>query len=165
MDWKNAVYQCGFAGSQRAYERAYDQLFTALDWLSDRLVDQRYLVGDTITITVTGDAQGGFDDHISGRLVFSNPSVVTPLPPCDSSGCVIFDQPVPGFPSTLFVFTQSVLAASVGTTFVFWEDLDFFGLTNAPGALITVVPEPATAALLGLALAGLAVAERRRRRG
>lgn len=45
----NGVYRCGFAGSQRAYEKAYDRLFTALDWLSDRLSDQRYLVGDTIT--------------------------------------------------------------------------------------------------------------------
>jgi glutathionyl-hydroquinone reductase len=45
----NGVYRCGFAGSQKAYERAYDRLFTALDWLSDRLADQRYLVGDTIT--------------------------------------------------------------------------------------------------------------------
>lgn len=45
----NGVYRCGFAGSQRAYERAYDRLFTALDWLSDRLSAQRYLVGDTIT--------------------------------------------------------------------------------------------------------------------
>ncbi|ADT97778.1 MULTISPECIES: glutathione S-transferase family protein [Mycolicibacterium] len=45
----NGVYRCGFAGSQRAYERAYDRLFTALDWLEDRLADQRYLVGDTIT--------------------------------------------------------------------------------------------------------------------
>ncbi|HEY9265705.1 MAG TPA: glutathione S-transferase C-terminal domain-containing protein [Mycobacterium sp.] len=45
----NGVYRCGFAGSQRAYEKAYDRLFTALDWLSDRLADRRYLVGDTIT--------------------------------------------------------------------------------------------------------------------
>ncbi len=45
----NGVYRCGFAGSQEAYEAAYDRLFTALDWLSDRLVNQRYLVGDTIT--------------------------------------------------------------------------------------------------------------------
>ncbi|GJF08426.1 glutathione S-transferase [Mycolicibacterium cyprinidarum] len=45
----NGVYRCGFAGSQHAYERAYDRLFTALDWLSERLADQRYLVGDTIT--------------------------------------------------------------------------------------------------------------------
>jgi putative glutathione S-transferase len=45
----NGVYRCGFAGSQEAYEKAYDRLFTALDWLSDRLATQRYLVGDTIT--------------------------------------------------------------------------------------------------------------------
>src|SRR5690349_10237564 len=48
-DVNNAVYQCGFAGSQEAYESAYDKLFAALDWLSDRLIDRRYLVGDTIT--------------------------------------------------------------------------------------------------------------------
>ncbi|WP_328322545.1 glutathione S-transferase C-terminal domain-containing protein [Kribbella sp. NBC_00382] len=45
----NGVYRCGFAGSQEAYEAAYDRLFVALDWLSERLQDQRYLVGDTIT--------------------------------------------------------------------------------------------------------------------
>ncbi|MGE2833630.1 glutathione S-transferase family protein [Mycobacterium sp. SMC-4] len=45
----NGVYRCGFAGAQRAYEKAYDRLFTALDWLSERLADRRYLVGDTIT--------------------------------------------------------------------------------------------------------------------
>ena len=43
------MYRCGFAGSQAAYERAYDRLFARLDWLSERLRNQRYLVGDTIT--------------------------------------------------------------------------------------------------------------------
>ncbi len=45
----NGVYRCGFAGSQQAYDAAYDRLFTALDWVSERLSAQRYLVGDTIT--------------------------------------------------------------------------------------------------------------------
>jgi putative glutathione S-transferase len=45
----NAVYQAGFAGEQREYERAYDTLFDRLDWLGDRLSRQRYLLGDTIT--------------------------------------------------------------------------------------------------------------------
>jgi putative glutathione S-transferase len=45
----NGVYRCGFAGSQEAYERAFDRLFDALDWLEERLTTQRYLVGDTIT--------------------------------------------------------------------------------------------------------------------
>ena len=45
----NGVYRCGFAGSQEAYDKGYDRLFAALDWLEERLENQRYLVGDTIT--------------------------------------------------------------------------------------------------------------------
>ncbi|WP_051476800.1 glutathione S-transferase C-terminal domain-containing protein [Arthrobacter sp. Br18] len=45
----NGVYRCGFAGSQATYEAAYDRLFSALDWLEERLTRQRFLVGDTIT--------------------------------------------------------------------------------------------------------------------
>jgi glutathionyl-hydroquinone reductase len=48
-DVNNGVYRCGFASSQEAYEAAYETLFARLDWLSDRLKGQRYLVGDTIT--------------------------------------------------------------------------------------------------------------------
>ncbi|WP_433629403.1 glutathione S-transferase family protein [Nocardia sp. CA-120079] len=48
-DVNNGVYRCGFAGTQEAYEAAYDRLFARLDWLSERLATQRYLVGDTIT--------------------------------------------------------------------------------------------------------------------
>jgi putative glutathione S-transferase len=48
-DVNNGVYRCGFAGSQEAYDRAYGRLFSRLDWLSERLAGQRYLVGDTIT--------------------------------------------------------------------------------------------------------------------
>lgn len=45
----NGVYRCGFAGSQDAYNSAYDRLFTALDWLEERLSGQRYLMGNAIT--------------------------------------------------------------------------------------------------------------------
>jgi putative glutathione S-transferase len=45
----NGVYRCGFAGSQQAYDDAYDRLWTAMDWLEDRLADRRFLMGDTIT--------------------------------------------------------------------------------------------------------------------
>ncbi len=48
-DVNNGVYQCGFAGSQGSYDRAYRRLFDRLDWLTDRLADRRYLVGDSIT--------------------------------------------------------------------------------------------------------------------
>ncbi len=48
-DVNNGVYRCGFASTQQAYEHSYQRLFERLDWLSDRLAGQRYLVGDTIT--------------------------------------------------------------------------------------------------------------------
>ncbi|SDU95850.1 putative glutathione S-transferase [Microlunatus sagamiharensis] len=45
----NGVYRCGFAGSQESYEAAYDRLWTALDWLEERLATRRFLMGDSIT--------------------------------------------------------------------------------------------------------------------
>ena len=45
----NGVYRCGFAGSQEAYEKAYDRLWATLDWLEERLADRRYLMGEAIT--------------------------------------------------------------------------------------------------------------------
>ncbi|MGH9089504.1 MAG: glutathione S-transferase family protein [Acidimicrobiales bacterium] len=48
-DVNDGVYRAGFAGSQAAYEDAYDRLFERLDRLSEDLAGRRYLVGDTIT--------------------------------------------------------------------------------------------------------------------
>ncbi len=45
----NGVYRCGFAGSQETYEDAYDRLWTAMDWLEERLTDRRFLMGEQIT--------------------------------------------------------------------------------------------------------------------
>lgn len=45
----NGVYQCGFARSQEAYERAYDTLFATLEKLEHRLAERRFLFGDFIT--------------------------------------------------------------------------------------------------------------------
>lgn len=45
----NGVYRCGFAGSQESYDAAFERLWTALDWLEERLADRRYLMGDHIT--------------------------------------------------------------------------------------------------------------------
>lgn len=45
----NGVYRCGFAGTQAAYEEAFDALFATLDYLDARLGESRYLCGDRIT--------------------------------------------------------------------------------------------------------------------
>lgn len=48
-DINNGVYETGFAKDQESYEQGYRKLFSRLDWVSERLEGQRYLVGDTIT--------------------------------------------------------------------------------------------------------------------
>jgi len=45
----NGVYRCGFAGTQEAYEEAYERLWDALGWLTGLLRTERYLVGESIT--------------------------------------------------------------------------------------------------------------------
>ncbi len=45
----NGVYRAGFATTQPAYESAFNELFTTLDWLEQHLEDNRYLVGATLT--------------------------------------------------------------------------------------------------------------------
>jgi glutathionyl-hydroquinone reductase len=45
----NGVYRCGFATTQKAYEKAFSSLFAALDWLDERLAGRRYLAGERIT--------------------------------------------------------------------------------------------------------------------
>ena len=45
----NGVYKAGFATTQGAYQEAVTPLFETLDLLEERLSQQRYLVGDTLT--------------------------------------------------------------------------------------------------------------------
>ncbi|WP_339768167.1 glutathione S-transferase family protein [uncultured Pseudosulfitobacter sp.] len=45
----NGVYKSGFATSQDAYDEAVHPLFDTLDWLEDRLSQNRYLMGNQIT--------------------------------------------------------------------------------------------------------------------
>ncbi len=45
----NGVYRAGFATSQTAYEAAFDELFSELDWLESRLGEKRYLTGEYLT--------------------------------------------------------------------------------------------------------------------
>jgi len=45
----NGVYRAGFATTQAAYETAAKQVFEGLDWVEDRLQQQRFLLGDLVT--------------------------------------------------------------------------------------------------------------------
>jgi putative glutathione S-transferase len=45
----NGVYKAGFATTQKAYEEAFYPLFETLDWLEEKLSNQRYLLGNNIT--------------------------------------------------------------------------------------------------------------------
>ncbi|WP_207883162.1 glutathione S-transferase family protein [Pseudomonas sp. 30_B] len=45
----NGVYRAGFATTQDAYEEAFKTLFNELDWLEERLGEQRYLAGEYLT--------------------------------------------------------------------------------------------------------------------
>ena len=47
--FNNGVYKSGFATSQEAYEAAVHPLFDTLDWLEERLAENRYLMGDRVT--------------------------------------------------------------------------------------------------------------------
>jgi len=45
----NGVYRTGFATTQKAYDKAFIQLFDTMDYLEESLSKQRYLVGNQIT--------------------------------------------------------------------------------------------------------------------
>jgi putative glutathione S-transferase len=47
--FNNGVYRSGFATTQDAYDAAVGPLFDTLDWLENRLSENRYLMGDTVT--------------------------------------------------------------------------------------------------------------------
>ncbi|MCQ4310938.1 glutathione S-transferase family protein [Pseudomonas stutzeri] len=45
----NGVYRAGFASTQKAYEKAFDEVFSELDQLERRLAEKRYLTGEYLT--------------------------------------------------------------------------------------------------------------------
>jgi len=47
----NGVYRCGFATKQEPYDKAYEEVFQALDKLEEILSKKRFLTGNTLTLS------------------------------------------------------------------------------------------------------------------
>lgn len=141
-----------------------------------------YLVGETITLNVFGDSEEAQDLAIFGRILFN--AELTDYVDSSQEQLTAFGgallwtvgllgggvgfadafsqigglSPIPA--DDPLMASVTLLANAPGVLDYVWETsgdarLDFFGLTNAPGGSVTIVPEPATGLLLVLGLLGL----------
>lgn len=140
-----------------------------------------YLIGETVTVTVTGDSQGASDNAIFGELVYSGTLTDTvgasqtahislALPwttnalATGEGASEVFDQTRgllgASTVQNLLSATLTLTAVGLGTVNLDWNTgtLDYFGIASAsaPGTSFEIVPEPGTALLVVLGLLGLA---------
>jgi hypothetical protein len=147
-----------------------------------------YAPGATITLTVSGDAEGASTTAVFAQVLFSGDSSFVSS---SQQGQTSFSGGLPwasgaltsgaGFADALnqiaglsalpadnlFSATIVLTAGSAGTVATSFNTtpganlLDFYGASGT-GGTFTIVPEPTTAGLLGLGLLSLAVVGRRR---
>ena len=129
------------------------------------LVDPMLASNSQVPLSTVGDMAAGWGNQLPGEGLI-----------CTTVFCVAFNQPNPlgataGVTNLAIAQTHFLIdpATPVGAVIDFvWrttpttQGLSWYGVTQAPGVSVTVIPEPTTVALLGLGLIGLAVAGRRR---
>jgi hypothetical protein len=140
-----------------------------------------YAVGDTITLSVFGDSEGAADSTIYGRILFDGslatyvsssqvgltsfggalPWVTALLSGGDGFAEAFNQVSTPIAPADGPLFATAVLQATEpGLLRYDWQvggafPVDFFGLTDAPGGSVVIVPEPATRTLVAMGLLAL----------
>jgi len=142
-------------------------------------------VGDGTDTSLFGSLvypTSGIGPVVVGTQTAYSGAFSAPALTCNTSRCLMFSQssglngPQPGNGVSTLLGSQNytILPGTLVGTVLTWrwqttpstQQVDFFNFNNAvapvPALSITVIPEPTTAALLGLGLLGLAVAGRRR---
>lgn len=148
-----------------------------------------YNVGQTITLTLTGDTTGGAAAaSVFVEIVYDDPSLVDGLgavasqsaaitygggfinwvlanPACQVDRCTVFDQsiaPLELVPDpAIIIGTLTIPTVDAGVLTLSPGTVDFFGAAPPSPVTVTIVPEPASGGLVALGLFVLAAARRR----